>query len=133
MLEDYKSSISEIYIHNGTVSFDLVYKLQKNVSANIILESKSEISPFLPGKFPHCVEANKPIISLAPYYCEVKRLLGDDYPYWSEVDDVIKIAAIIEELYQIWKLNPDNLVFNRKDIQNYLSPNNLKEVISTLH
>lgn len=132
MLEDYKSSISEIHIHNGNVPFDLVYKLQKNVSANIILESKSEISPFLPGKFPHCVEANKPIISLAPYYCEVKRLLGDEYPYWSEVDDIEKIAAIIEELYQIWKLNPDNLVLNRKDLLEYLSFDYLNEVINSL-
>jgi len=132
MLEDYKSTITEIYIHNGTVPFDLVYKLQKNVSANIILESKSEISPFLPGKFPHCVEANKPIISLAPYYCEVKRLLGENYQYWSEVDNVNKIAAIIENLYQIWKSNPDNLVLNRKDLLAYLSADYLKEVMSTL-
>lgn len=132
MLEEYQSNSPEIYIYNGTAPFDLVYKLQKNVSVNIILESKSEISPFLPGKFPHCVEANKPIISLAPYYSEVKRLLGVKYPYWAEVDDVNKIATIIENLYTIWKVNPANLRLDREDLLEYLSTNYLKEVIDNL-
>jgi hypothetical protein len=132
MLEEYQLNNTEIYIYNGTVPFDTVYKLQKNVTVNIILESKSEISPFLPGKFPHCVEANKPIISLAPYYSEVKRVLGEKYPYWAEVDDVSKIATIIEILYTIWKINPDDLALNRKDVLNYLSSDYLKKVINDL-
>jgi hypothetical protein len=132
MLEEYRLNSPEIYIYNGTVPFDLVYKLQKNVAVNIILESKSEISPFLPGKFPHCVEAAKPIISLAPYYSEVKRLLGEKYPFWSEVDDSIKIATIIENLYQLWKVNPVDLVLDRQDLIKYLSADYLKEVIKNL-
>lgn len=132
MLEEYQLNNPEIYIYNGTVPFNLVYKLQKNVTVNIILESKSEISPFLPGKFPHCVEANKPIISLAPYYSEVKRLLGEKYPYWSEVDDSAKIATIIESLYQLWKGNPLDLVLDRQDLLKYLSVDYLKEAINNL-
>lgn len=132
MLEEYQSNNPEIYIYNGTISFDIVYKLQKNVTVNIILESKSEISPFLPGKFAHCVEANKPIISLAPYYSEVKRILGEKYVYWAEVDDVSKIATIIENLYTFWKVNPDDLALNREDILKYLSSDYLKKVINDL-
>lgn len=132
MLEEYRLNSPEIYIYNGTAPFDLVYTLQKNASVNIILESKSEISPFLPGKFPHCVEANKPIISLAPYYSEVKKVLGEKYPYWAEVDDVSKIAAIIENLYTIWKINPDDLALNREDVLKYLSSDYLKKVINDL-
>lgn len=132
MLEEYQLNSPEIYIYNDTVPFDTVYKLQKNVMVNIILESKSEISPFLPGKFPHCVEANKPIISLAPYYSEVKKVLGEKYPYWAEVDDVSKIAAIIENLYTIWKINPDDLALNREDVLKYLSSDYLKKVINDL-
>ena len=94
------------------------------------MESKSEISPFLPGKFPHCVEANKVILSLAPYYSETRRLLGNDYPYWAEVDQAEKIALIIENLYQLWKQNPDNLNLNRKDLADYLSADYLKKVIN---
>lgn len=129
MLEEYQTNNPEIYIYNGNVAFDLVYHLQKNVSVNIILESKSEISPFLPGKFPHCVEANKKILSLAPYYSEIRRLLGSEYPYWAEVDEVEKIALIIKNLYQLWKQNPDNLLLNRNDLVEYLSADYLKMII----
>lgn len=132
MLEEYQKNNEEIYIYNGNVAFDIVYNLQKNVSVNIILEAKSEISPFLPAKFPHCVEANTAIISLAPYYSETRRLLGDDYPNWSEVDDVDKIAIIIEKLYLLWKQNPDNLLLNRNDLVDYLSVDHLKKVIDAL-
>ena len=132
MLDEYRLNSPEIYIYNGAAPFDLVYTLQKNASVNIILESKSEISPFLPGKFPHCVEANKPIISLTPYYSEVKRLLGEKYPYWSEVDDSAKIATIIESLYQLWKVNPLDLVLDRQDLLKYLSVDYLKEAINNL-
>lgn len=132
LLENYKKSVPEIYIHNRNIPFDEVYLLQQQASVNIILEAKSEISPFLPGKFPHCVEANKMILSLAPYYSETRRLLGDNYEYWSEVDDVKKIASLIEKLFQLWKQNPDNLLLNRKDLEEYLSVNYLKKVINDL-
>ncbi|WP_338646038.1 UDP-glycosyltransferase [Flavobacterium sp. KS-LB2] len=129
MLEEYQKNNPEIYIHNGNLAFDLVYNLQKNVSVNIILEAKSEISPFLPAKFPHCVEANKLILSLAPYHSETRRLLGNDYLYWSEVDDIEKIATLIGKTYQLWKQNPDNMLLNRRDLEDYLSTDYLKKVI----
>lgn len=132
MLEEYQTDNPEMYIFNRNVPFDIVYQLQKNVSVNIILESKSEISPFLPAKFPHCVEANKIILSLAPYYSETRRLLGNNYEYWTEVDDVEKIASLIEKLYQLWKRNPDNLLLNRSDLENHLSADYLKKVIIDL-
>jgi len=132
MLEDYINNISEIYIYNGNKPFDEVYNLQKNVSVNIILEAKGEISPFLPAKFPHCVEANKTILSLAPYYSETRRLLGEDYPFWAEVDDVNKIAQLIEQLYQLWKQNPDSLLLNRTDLESYVSVDYLQEKIDNL-
>ncbi|MEM8520120.1 UDP-glycosyltransferase [Flavobacterium sp. PL12] len=131
MLKGYGNE-PEIYIYNGNIAFDVAYNLQKNVSVNVILESKSEISPFLPAKFPHCVEANKKIISLAPYYSETRRLLGNDYPYWAEVDEVDKIAAIITSLFKLWKQNPVNFFLNREDLINYLSADYLKRTILDL-
>ena len=132
MLEAYQMDLPEFYIYNGNVDFNIVYNLQKNVSVNVILESKSEISPFLPAKFPHCVEANKPILFIGPYYSEIRRLLGNNYEYWAEVDEVEKIAALIEKLYSFWKLNPDNLLLNRTDLEDYLSVDYLKKVINGL-
>jgi hypothetical protein len=132
MVLDYQKDIPELFVHDGIIPFDVVYNIQKNTTVNIIMEAKSEISPFLPAKFPHCVEANKVILSLAPFHSEVKRLLGIDYQYWSEVDDVSKIAKLIEELYNLWKENPENLFLNRIDLQEYLSVGYLKQTIDNL-
>jgi hypothetical protein len=96
------------------------------------LEAKSEISPFLPAKFPHCVQANKVILSLAPYYSETKRLLGADYNYWSEIDDVPKIALLIAELYGLWQDDLANLELNRPDLAHYLSVAYLKKAMLEL-
>lgn len=132
LLDECQKSNSEIYIYNGNIAFDEVFLVQKHASVNVILEAKSEISPFLPAKFPHCVAANQAILSLAPYYSETRRLLGNDYPYWSEQDDVKKITELIEQLYLLWKQNPDNLLLNRMDLEDYLSPDYLKKVIMKL-
>jgi hypothetical protein len=133
LLDRYKNNNFPIYIEDQNVSFNRVYLLQKTVSVNIILESKAEISPFLPAKFPHCIAANTIILSLSPYYSETRRLLGSNYEFWSEVDDVEKIAYLIEKLYQLWKQSPDNLLLNRIDLENYLSVDYLKKVISDLN
>jgi hypothetical protein len=132
MMVEYKKKYSEIYISDGNVPFDDVFLMQKSVSVNVILEAKSEISPFLPGKFPHCVAANRAILSLAPYYSETRQLLGDDYPYWAEQNNPVKIALIIEKLYHLWKKNPANLLLNRKDLEDYLSADYLRKVINDL-
>jgi hypothetical protein len=132
MVSDYQKDIPELFVHDGIVPFDVVYNIQKNANVNIIMEAKSEISPFLPAKFPHCVEANQVILALSPYLSEVKRLLGVDYEYWSEVDDVNKISKLIEELYNLWKENPANLLLNRIDLQEYLSVAYLKQTINNL-
>ena len=52
-----------------------------------------------------------------------------------EVKDMIADAAgvlLAFPLYQLWKKNPDNLLLNRKDLDEYLSANHLKEIIITL-
>lgn len=131
-LTAYQKSIPELFVCLINKPFDEVQFLQYNTSVNIILESKSEISPFLPGKFPHCVAANKPILLLGPYYSETRRLLGTDYPYWSEVDDVEKIAKQIGKLYKLWQQDSNILVLNRIDLKEYISNGYLKIVIDGL-
>jgi hypothetical protein len=132
ILEEFDKSIPEIYIYNGNVAFDTIYNIQKNTAVNIILESKAEISPFLPAKFAHCVEADKTILLLSPFYSETKRLLGNDYPYWSEADDTEKIAALIADLFKEWKSNPESFRLNRPDLLEYLSKSSLKKTIDGL-
>ena len=129
-LERYKNH-SSVFIGEN-MPFDVIFNVQKQASVNIILESKAEISPFLPGKFPHCVEANKPILLLSPYYSETRRLLGEDYPYWSEADDVSKLEAIITTMYATWKEKNGIFELNRTDLLDYLSVEKLKETLTTL-
>jgi hypothetical protein len=133
MVSDYQKNIPELFVHDGIIPFDIVYNIQKNATVNIIMEAKSEISPFLPAKFPHCVAANKMILALSPFYSETRRLLGNDYEYWAEVDDAKKIAKIIDKLYHLWKQNPKNLLLNRVDLEEYLSVDYLKRTIGNLH
>tara|TARA_R110000868_G_scaffold14457_5_gene67366 strand:- start:17750 stop:18982 length:1233 start_codon:yes stop_codon:yes gene_type:complete len=132
MLSEYKRTIPELFVHDGIIAFDNVYHLQKNAVVNIVLEAKSKISPFLPAKFPHCVEANKIILYLGSNNSETKRLLGPDYEYSSEADEVEKISNLIEKLYELWKDSPENLFLNRSDLEEYLGAGFLKEVIMNL-
>jgi hypothetical protein len=119
-------------VSEGYVPYNLVLKMQENASANIILESAAEESPFLPGKFPHCVAANKPVFHLGPEKSEVRRLLGSGYEYYSEADDVEGVSAKLEKLYEKWKANPETLQLNREDLHSYLSIDYLKKEIDNL-
>jgi hypothetical protein len=119
-LKDICDKNCEIYVSKNSLSFSQTQKLQQISSVNVILEAKSEISPFLPGKFPHCVKANKPILLLGPYYSECRRLMGEGYPYWAEVDQEDKILDSIVSLYHQWKNGSTELKLSRPDLQEYL-------------
>lgn len=93
----------QLVISPGKESFESSYNMQQQAAVNVVLEAKGPSSPFLPGKVPHCVAANKPILLLGPFYSETRRLLGFDYHYWCEIDDVEKIKAHIKSLYLDWK------------------------------
>lgn len=129
-LSEWKAKVPQIFVSEDYVPFKQVQKLQKLSAVNIILEAKSEISPFLPGKFPHCVIANSPILLLGPYYSESKRLLGEDYPYWAEIDKVDLISEILKNLYSQWKLDSKKLKLNRPDLEDYLSVRYLEDAIN---
>ena len=120
----------QFYSTEAYIPFSKVLAIQNNAAVNIILEAKSSISPFLPGKFPHCIQAGKPILLLGPYYSESKRLLGNDYPWWSEIDDEDKIFAMIEELYSNWMSNNSQCDYH--SLGKYLSETYLSDQISSL-
>ncbi len=132
VFETYKGYQNNLVTINKNLPFDTVYQLQYSVSVNIILEAKSDISPFLPGKFPHCVAANKKLLVLGPEKSETRRLMGSDYEYWSEIDDVNVISELIEKLYLKWKENSSEMLLNRPDLLEYLESNNLKSILDTL-
>ncbi|WP_372744875.1 UDP-glycosyltransferase [Lutibacter sp.] len=124
-----QNDVPQIYCSFKQLPYNLVSEMQKNSTVNFIIESKASISPFLPGKFPHCVAANKPIVLLSPYYSEVKRLLGKEYPYISEVDDVDRIQKIILKLYKEW-IKVKDMRLNRPDLEEYISINHLGNIFN---
>ena len=122
----------QIVVTGNYLEYEVAYSLQNEVSVNIILEAKGAFSPFLPGKFAHCVAANKPILLLSPFYSESRRLLGNDYEYWSEIDNKDKIKALIKSLYLKWLESNNTLKLERKDLHVYLSTQYLKETLENL-
>lgn len=122
---------AEIYVSKNYISFDSTQLLQKKAAVNVILEANGPISPFLPGKFPHCVQAKNSILLLGPYYSESKRLLGVDYPYHAEVYETLKIALILKELYADWGKNNKSGI-DRPDLKEYLSFQNLSNIFNQI-
>lgn len=130
-LEKASLNTREIVVSENYIPFEQVNTIQKQAAVNIILEAKAELSPFLPGKFPHCVSANRSILLLGPAKSECRRLLGDNYPYWAEIDDVDRVCETIETLYFKWESN-DLGELNRPDMIDYLSENHLKETLGLI-
>ena len=102
-------------------------EILKQASTLILLEAAAPVSPFLPGKFADYVYADKPILALTPTTSETARLLGEDYPYRTETDNVKGIVEKLEHLWEKWKKTPD-LVLNRPDLKEYLSGENILRI-----
>lgn len=119
-----------IQVYCDNLPFKKVAWLQEKASVNIIIEAKAEFSPFLPGKFPHCIATGKPILLLGPPKSEVRRLLGENYSFWAEIDNEEKISQLLLELYENWETGQGNTDY--QEIKNYLSETHLKETIENL-
>ncbi|MCC8358529.1 glycosyltransferase family protein [Salinimicrobium sediminilitoris] len=131
-LEKLKGEIEQFYFIKENAAFAQVLQMQKKAAVNIILESKAEESPFLPGKFPHCIAAGKPILLLGPPRSESRRLLGQDYEYWSPADDVDKISQLIKEMFELWKRDPESFILEREDLLFYLSSAHLRDELNKI-
>ena len=127
-LTQMRKNVPQIFLSEGYLPFSTVFAIQKEASMNVIIEAKGPISPFLPGKFAHCVAANKPILLLGPYYSESKRLLGENYPFWCEIDDEEEIKKRIEASYNLWIEN-GNWTLSRTDLEHYLSREHLSKTM----
>ena len=115
-------------LSDGYVAFEKVYRMQQQAQVNIILEAQSEISPFLPGKFAHCIAANAPILLIGPYYSECKRLLGPEYPYSFEFSEVAQLVEAIKRLYLDWKKGKP-VGLSRPDLAAYMSSGYVKTTL----
>ena len=113
-----------------TLNFVDTYQLQRLCSVNVILEADDELSPFLPGKFPHCIAAGNPILLLGPEISESRRLLGEDYPYYARPNDFEPILSCLEQLLQNW-MRKKPFKFEA-ELHDYMSASKLNDTISSL-
>jgi glycosyltransferase involved in cell wall biosynthesis len=127
-----KNIMPQLFLSGGYVPFETVLAMQQVASVNVILEALGPLSPFLPGKFSHCIQAKKPILLLGPFYSESKRLLGNNYPYWSPINDVTEIHSQINTLYKIW-LDNKEAIMESEDLMYYLSSGYLQKTINELN
>lgn len=123
-------NIPQLLLENNYIDFYKVYSMQQAAAVNIVLEAKAEISPFLPGKIPHVMAAEKPILHLGPALSETRRILGEDYTFWSEIDDVNKIATLLSQLYLNWQSKDFKLDYEL--LKSYMGPEYLKTVFDNL-
>ncbi|MEH6659129.1 UDP-glycosyltransferase [Leeuwenhoekiella marinoflava] len=121
-------------ITHTSVSYAESLALQQAASVNLIIEaSDTDFSPFLPAKMAHCVMVDKPILALSPKKSEVRRLLGESYPWQCEADESEQIAGILSELYLNWKnTKAESWQLNRPDLQNYFSSEYLNKQIQNI-
>jgi hypothetical protein len=131
-LSKFCAPLTNVYKSDGYVNHREVKAMEHAASVNIVLEAVSEVSPFLPAKFPGLVRANRKILHLGPKNSESRRLLGENHHFAAEADNVEKIAELLGELFNIWKENPEQLKLNRTDLEAYFSPETLGQHIEKL-
>ncbi|HEA29136.1 MAG TPA: hypothetical protein ENH91_03955 [Leeuwenhoekiella sp.] len=77
-------------------------------------------------------DCSQKILHLGPKNSESRRLLGKNYRFSTEADDVEKIAELLTTLFNMWKENPAQLNLGRTDLEIYFSPEALRKQIKKL-
>jgi len=126
--KEYTQYTENINILTKRVSYKHSHVLLSQADVLILLEAKSEDSPFMPGKLSDYIMANKPILALSPQKSETRRILGQDYPYLTESDDVTQIYKLIVKLWNEWKLGS---ILNPKHeiLKDYISAENINKIL----
>ena len=124
-LNSYASS--NVIVHNQYMDFNVVFELQQQASMNVVIEANTPYSPFLPGKMPHLVIADKPILHVGPAYSETMRLLGEEYPWHvsNHESHVTKLSEKLVLAYKEWSTKK-SFSLQRADLKEYLSKINLE-------
>lgn len=115
-----KTNISNIIFNETRVSYKKSTELMAQADANLVIEAISDFSPFLPGKVADIGYSGKPIIALTPQKSEVNRVLGNNYPYTSTLDNVKQIKNILLNFYYNYKANKIDPSYSNK-LKQYVS------------
>jgi hypothetical protein len=92
------SSLSNVVFFDGRISYGRSLQIIQEADALMVIEAINEFSPFMPGKLADICFYEKPVLALTCLDSEVMRLLGNDYPYFSVLNDAEKIKAALQKL-----------------------------------
>ena len=116
-----------VFLFNKRIPHDEALAVLKNSDVLIILEAISDFSPFMPGKLAEYIGMNRVIWSLSPENSETRRILGHEYPFQNEADDVEGMVASLREMYALWLNKGDQMGLNRDDLTHYISDQHVSE------
>ena len=122
------SKLQNVQFLSARISYQKSIEIITQADASLVIEATSDFSPFLPGKVADIAFAEKTLIDLSPKNSEVRRLLGVDYPYQSELDDVLAIKEVLKQFYKDFKNNNLNSVAVM-NLKNYVSIEHNSEII----
>jgi hypothetical protein len=108
--------------YDSYMPFETVFELQKRASINVVIEANTWLSPFLPGKIPHLVIADKPILHIGPTQSETIRILGKHHELHvpNHIDELQLLAKKLASVYESWNACK-NLSLDRPDLGEYLT------------
>lgn len=122
-----------IRIYDLRISYKKSIELLKEASVLLLIEADADFSPFMPGKLADYIMSEKPILALTPYRSEVMRLLGENYPYWSTLNDEEQIYFHLKSLWQCWKSGTLHSYIS-DNLKYYISDENInKTLIQKFH
>ena len=113
-----------IHILNQRISYELAQQKLLESDFMLLIESDAINSPFLPTKFVEYVVIGLPIIVLTSPNSEVARLLGNNYPFISELNNNELISEILKERIKNQKCIKDAMLI-LKGLKGYFSKENI--------
>jgi hypothetical protein len=99
------SNLQNVRFTTIRTSYQNSLDIMMQADALLVIEAIADFSPFLPGKLADIAFAEKPVIDLSPKNSELRRLLGNDYPYQCELNDVNTIKKVLYQFYLDFKNN----------------------------
>jgi len=114
------------------VSYKKSLEMIKMADVSLVIEAEGvDFSPFMPGKLADLIGLEKPILVLSPKKSETNRILGSEYPFTSESDDVDKIVLILDRMWDLWKKRNLYLTDSER-LKEYISSKILNEKLHQL-
>lgn len=92
------TSLPNVLFFDGRISYKKSLDVIQEADGLMVIEAINDFSPFMPGKLADISFFEKPILAFTCKNSEVLRLLGNDYPYYSALNDIQSIKKAISKL-----------------------------------